>query len=375
MLYINDELVSMSNKNANYVYADIVKNYHKTIKEAQDYYGDFLNIETSIRPRQDEKTRALRYPGPRGLLLSGTIRRDLGNGERVTDQIRYSPVILKRDDKTGALVHNDPNLLIHKGVYSFKIQDNPDLAFYVLKCGKVGLTPAEGKKFHIYDSKEINKATHQSRKLQGQVLNLIYSSLPENKLRTLAKSFGVNDVNTSDIESVRNELFAKLGEAEELKKVKPDSNARGFLEFVESAEVKLHDQITALCVDARENESLIYNNDERRWEIDYKDGGNPYILKELSGNEYGDPMGSLVSYLISEPNVLRKLEGVMGLAAKEEVPVEKDMLNITPEMILKEHKVPVLKKWLKEVDPDAVIKKDSKLQYLKEQLLAKIPIE
>jgi len=374
MLYINDELISTRNKNENYAYADIVKEYNKTIKEAQEYYGEFLNIETSVRPRKDNKTRALRYPGPRGLLLVSTVNRHLDNGEIITETIRYSPVLLKNDDN-GQLKHDNPNLLVHKGVYSFRIKDNPDLAYFVLTCGKVGKTPAEGKKFHLYDVKKIYDDNYDRRRLEGSVLNLIYSSLPEGKLRTLAKSFGVGDVNLKDIKAVSEELFNKLMEAEEQKKINPESKARGFKEFIESSEVKLHDQITALCYDAKEKESLIYNEDERRWEIDYKDGGQPYILKELAGNEYGDPMGSLVSYLLSEQNKLRKLEGVMGLAASEGVPKEKEVPKITAEMVLKEHKVPVLKKWLRELDPTADIKQNAKAQPLKEALLARIPAE
>jgi len=374
MLYVNDELISTRNKNPDYAFADIVKDYHKTIKEAKEYYGDFLNIETSVRPRKDPKTRALRFPGPRGLLLVSTVNRDLESGDVTTEQLRYSPNILKKGDN-GNLIHESPNLLIHRGVYSFTIQENQDLAYFILKCGKVGRTPAEGKKFHLYDVKKIHGENAVRRRLEGQVLNLIYSSLPEGKLRTLAKSFGIGDVNLKGIESVREDLFDKLNEAEAIKKSRPETEARGFKAFIESAEVKFHDQIAALCSDAREAGSLSYNEDERRWEIDYKDGGKPYILKELSGNEYGDPLGTLVSYLISEQNQLRKLEGVMGLAAKEEIPKEKEIPKITPDMIMTEHKVPVLKKWLRELDPSADIKQNAKGQHLKEMLLARIPAE
>jgi len=375
MLYINDELISTRNKKETYAFADIVDDYHKTIKEAVEYYGDFLNVETNVRPRKDSKTRALRYPGPRGLLLTSTVNRDLEDGSTVTEQIRYSPVMMRKDD-SGNLIHENPNLLIHKGVFSFKITDNPDLAYFVLKCGKVGRSPAEGKKFHLFDSKKINTENAQRRRLEGQVLNLIYSSLPEGKLRTLAKSFGLAEVNLKDIETVREELYGKLTNAEASLKRNPNSEARGFKAFIESSEVKLHDQIAALCADAKEAESLVFNQEERRWEINYKDGGVPYILKELSGNEYGDPMGSLVNYLLTDNNKLRKVEAVMGLAQDDDAPKKKGEIDfeLTAVMVLKENKVPVLKKWLRTLDPSADIKQNSKAQPLKEALLARISV-
>jgi hypothetical protein len=387
MLYVNQKLISTSNVNPDYEFAHIVKDYHKSIKEIKDYYGDFIVLETKIRPRSDTKTGLPRFPGARGLLLISNVNMTNSEGDSSTLELRYSPVILKVEE--GNLVHENPNLLIHKGSYSIDIKRFPDLAYYIWRCGKVGHTPAEGKKFHLYDIKATNQQTASKRRAEGAVLNLIYSSLPEGDLRILAKSWGVDGVDGMDSESVREMLFQKLQDGEDNKRTNPKS--RGFKEFISSSQVKEIDKLTAMCKDAETSGKLKYRTEDRTWVIDYKDGGNPYTLKELAGEEFGDPLGSLVSYLATNAEALRKVRNVMGLSVppRQEAPVvEKapppkeesepviprmDAPLYTVEQVLQESNTPRLKKMLKEVDPDiGVLPRTLKGEDVKKMLLQRL---
>ena len=365
MLYVNEELVNTRNRTGQH--ASLVEDYHKTIQELKDTFGDYLVVETKIQPRRDKNTGVLRLPGPRGLLLKSNVNRKDKDGYSYTEELMYSPRILKKDKETGTLILDSPNILVQRAMLTIDLNHNPDLAYYIMKCGYVGRTPAEGKKFHVYDPAFAHKQNASRRRLEGQVLNLIYSSIPEEKLRTIAKSFGIPEVSIKDLETVREELYEKLQANEDAKKTKPGSSFRGFQEFIESAEVKYQDQITALCVDAIDKGNLVYEDNERRWVIDYKDKATPYVLKELGGEEVGDPLGSVVSYLISEPNKLRKVENVMGIGRSDE-PVP----EITLEDVMKEHKVPVLKSWIKKLDPTLEVKPTLKGQEAKEILLGLI---
>lgn len=378
MLYINGTQLSVRNSNKDYEFAEVVKDYQKTIRDITDHYGDFLVVETKIRPRTDKNTHVPRFPGPRGLLLISNVNRRLEDGTTVTEELRYSPVLLQKDEH-GNLKHESPNMLIHRGSLTVSIKNNPDLAYYVMKCGKVGYTPAEGKKFHLYDVAEINKGNAQRRKLEGAVLNLIYSSLPENRLRILAKSFGVSDVNLKDPDSIREDLFQKLESAEDQKKRNPEANVRGFNEFIASSEVKEHDKIAALCEDAINEGKLIYDENDRRWVIDYKDGGNPYVVKEMAGVEIGDPRGTLVSFLLTDANALRKIHNVMGIEDKAtsspkrpKAPPKEEVPMFTAEMVMTTHNVPKLKSMLKKLDPDVKLPMKASMQEVKEMLLRKI---
>ena len=379
MLYVNETLVNTSNTNPDYEHADLIKDYKKVLKEAREYYGSSFVIETKQRPRKDRKTGALRHPGPRGLELKSNVIIRKDDGDVSTIELMYSPVILQKN-KEGMIVRDGPNLLIKKAAHTVEIDRNPDLAYYIFKSGKVGRTPAEGKKFHVYDPKHINQEAAARRRLEGQVLNLIYSSLPEEKIRTLAKSFGIIEVGIKPLDTVREELYDRLQRNETQKRTVPESKARGYAEFIDSAEVKYHDQIAALCRDAEESHKLVFDNKERRWLVDYQDGATPYVLKDLAGDEVGDPMGALVSFLLAEPNKLRKVENVMGIGKiqeDEDTSLPGETPRVTLEMVLTEHRVPTLKKWLKDIDPDAYAKltPKSKGQYIKELLQVAIARE
>ena len=380
MLYVNGELVNTGDLSDTNKHKDIVADYHKVIKDTRDYYGDNILVQTKIRPRSDAKTGAARFPGPRGLLLVSNMKRDIGGGNISQEELRYSPVILSKDDK-GNLKHEDPNMLIHKGEKSISVKREPDLVYYVRRCGKVGTTPAEGRKFSIYDAKAINKDGAAKRRAEGRVIHLIYDAIPEQEVRILAKSWGISGVDSMGIETVRETLFNKVEEGEMTKKRQPGSKARGFIEFAESSTVKEVDRLTALCKDAEEKKSLVFNSDDRTWVIDYKDKGKPYILKELSGGEFGDPLGALVGHLMSDAAALNKVENVTGTkltppAPAREVEIPRmDAPRYTPQQIFEEKRVPTLKKMLREIKPDVVLPTTLKGDDVRAMLLQAIGVE
>jgi len=350
MLYINGELLETRNKKDDYAYKELVVDYFKELKEARAYYGQYLILQTKVRPRKDAEG-GLRYPGPRGLLLQSVINRKLSDNSSITEELRYSANILKKVD--GELKQENPGLLIHKGTFTIDIERNADLAYYVLRCGKVGRTEAEGKKFHIYDSKAVNSTQANKRRIEGMVLNLIYTEIPEANLRVLAKSWGISDVNSKDIDTVREELFNKVETGENTRKVIPGSPARGYDAFIESSKVKHYDKVAALVSDAEGKGSLVYDNMERKWFLDYKDGNTPYTLKELAGTEYGNPIESLVSFLATEPASLKKLENVMGIGAPPTKPEPPPLpAKLTVQMVHDTKRVPSLKKLIRDNFPD-----------------------
>jgi len=377
MLYINGNLISTSNRLATYEYSAIVEDYHKTIKEKLDYYGEYIVIETKVRPRTDDKTGYMRFPGSRGLLLVSNVNMPNGDGTYSTTELRYSPTILQLDDK-GNLKHEDPNKVILRGSLSIDIKRNPDLVYYAMKSGYVGLTPAEGKKFHVYDIKVTDDNNARKRRAEGRVISIIYDVLSEDNLRIMAKSWGISGVDTMNTESVREALYDKVQAGETQKKRSPGSGARGLAEFAASSEVKEVDKLTALCKDAEDTGKMSYNIEDRRWIIDYKDGGQPYILKELSGNEFGNPLASLVNYLSIDANALRKVKNVMGapvITPEVDEPVvvpRMDAPLYTVEQVMAVGNVPRLKKMLKEVAPDIALKPTARGDEVRQLLLQRL---
>jgi len=309
MLYLNGDLVNTRTKAdgtpADPKFDKQVREYHKTIKEIHDYYGDTLIVETRHRPAQDKITGWMVFPGTRGILLQTTVISDDGNVE----EWLYSTNILRKENDR--LLMETPNLLVHKGTFPVDVRRNPDLVYYLVKSNKVGKTIYDNKKFHFKDTKAVNQHNAEKNRLEAKVMNMIYNSIPEPNLRTLAKSWGLDGVSLKDIEEVREELYKRLKEGETGKKRVPGSG-RGYKEFIESSEVRFYDQAAALCKDAEERNKLVFDMEARAWLLDYADGSSPSILKTLSGDEFGRPMDALVDFLVSDREQLRKVERIMG---------------------------------------------------------------
>lgn len=367
MLYINGERLNTKSKDKDYEHHDLVLDYHKTIREAKEYYGQYLVLETRQRPHPDAKTGYPIYPGTKGLLLRTTIITD----DNISEWI-YSQNTLGKKDGTDDLKLEVPNLLIEKGQYPIEIERNPDLIYYVLKCGKVGRTESENKKFHIRDDAERSKVNVSQRRLESKVGYMIYTAISDPNLKTLAKSFGIHDVDSKHIDVVREELYNKVERDEKAKKT-GSTDRRGYEEFLESADVRVNDKVAALCVDAEEKGFLVYDVEQRSWMLNYKDGNMPYRLKELSGGEFGDPIGSLVSYLLSSPDALRKVENVLNRQNIKIIPEDEIKETVTIEQVQKEGNVQRLKKWIKTLEPSIKTPNTMKADDAKEilyQLLA-----
>lgn len=365
MLYLNGVRFNTKNNDPNYEHAALVKEFHDTIKESQKKYGQYMVLETRHRPHPDEKTGVIIFPGTKGLLLR-TVRQD-DNGN--TEEWIYSENILGKKDNSDELDLKTPNLLIEKSSYIIDLTRNPDLAYYVLKSGRVGRTEAEGKKFHIRDDAAKGQANAEERRIESKVGYMIYTAITEANLKTLAKSWGISNVNMKHIDIVREELYNKVQQAEKEKRA-GSANRRGYKEFLESSDVKVNDKVAALCVDAEEKGFLVYDVENRSWMINYQDSNLPYRLKELAGGEFGDPLGSLVNFLIYAPEELRRLETVLN---RTHITNPKDTTNtadITFDMVQQETNALKLKKWLRQLDPQVDIPKTHTGDQTKEMLFA-----
>ena len=341
MLYLNGKLFNTKNTDPDYEHAKLVKEYHDTIKEVKERYGKTIVLETRQRPHPDKITGFSVFPGTKGLLKRTTLIDDGGNAQEWI----WSPTTLKKVD--GEIILTDPNLLIHKGSYPVDVEKTPDLVYYFLKSRKVGKTEEEGKKYHLQDNVAKTKISASKRKKESEVTYKIYTAITEPNLRTLAKSWGISMVDTKHIDVVREELYLKVEFDEKAKKTGTPGH-RGYDEFLESADVKFDDKVGALVRDAEEKGFVQYDVEGRKWVIDYKDGGSLYPLKELGGNEFGDPLRALTDFLTSTPDALKKVENIMNRPLARPEDYDTPAFPLTLEQIQDTKSVLTLKKYIKD---------------------------
>jgi hypothetical protein len=210
----------------------------------------------------------------------------------------------------------------------------------------------------------------EERRIESKMGHLIYTTIPEDNLRTLAKSWGVGSVDGKHIDIVRRELEARILSGEKTKKG-GNASSRGIDEFINSSEVGFYDQVAALVRDAEEKGSLLFNVEERRWEIDYQDGNTPFILKELAGQEFQNPTEAIVSYLVGENEKLIKLEKAMGAKGlKQEAATKVEGgIGISMDDIRNEKSYAKLKSWANKYVPEFEVVKGVKNDDIKEALL------
>jgi hypothetical protein len=375
MLYINGELLNTRNKSPEYKYRDFVTAYHKTIGDLKKKFGDVLRIQTKQKMFVDKKTGFPRYPATRGLNLQASVATDHGIDEWI-----YSPTTLRVED--GVVKLTDPNLLINKGEMFIDMRQNPDLAFFCIHTNKVGLNEHAPQKFHVVDLEGKNSEEAEQLRIEGTLANLIFTGIPESNLRTLAKSFGISNVDTKALDTVRIELHKKVLSDEAAKK-KGGQGFRGIKEFIDSADVRFYDQVSAMVRDAEEKGILLYASDERKWEIHYKDGGLPYPLKEMSGTEFNNHTESLVKFLVEEPTSRHKLENALGVAldrppsteVEEPVPEQQSSVKeLTIDDIRSETNYAKLKSLAKKYIPEFPVVKGVGVDQIKQALMTKLAV-
>lgn len=378
MLYLNGKFVNTKNTDSDYEFSKEVAEYHKAIKEARAYYGDFLVVRTRQQPKPDELTGFPIYPSTRGLLLRTTMVED----DSVQEWL-YSPVVIKAGVNGDLdLSKWEPNLLIQKGAHPIDMKRNPDLAFYVLKTHYVGTTDVEGKKFHLEDTKDASIRNVESRRKESRIAYLIYNGIDINNLKTIAKAWGISSVDAKIPEVIMTELHDKVKQGEAMKTSNPGSGHRGYDEFIESSQIKYHDKVAALCKDAEEAGKLVFDVHERKWVIDYQDGGIPYVIKELAGDEFGDPMASLITFLLQEKDYLDKIQRVMdrplerpdGYEVPEgEKPDPSDITkDLTMDQIQSTTNVMTLRKMVRTYCPDVEVPNTMKAEEAKQILMSRL---
>ena len=367
MLYINGELLNTRNVDPQYKFRSEVDQYHETISDLRKKYGDIVRIQTRQKLQVDPITKYPKHPAAKGLLLQASIATDDGVQEWI-----YSPTTLTVEN--GQVKLKEPNLLIHKGEAFIDLKRTPDLAFYCVHTKKVGLNHNSNAKFHIVDLEGISMEQATQRRREGKMMNLIYSAIPENNLRTLAKSWGISGVDGKNIEIVRTELEDKILK-DEKSKSKGGKGFRGIDDFINSSEVNFYDQVAAMVRDAEEKGVLLYKEDTRKWVIDYQDSKTPYIVKELASGEFQSPTESLITFLVAENEKLVMVERALGKQvskpkAKEASPAPEEF-PLTIEDIQQENGYAKLRSWAIKYVPEFKVVKGVNVDNLKEALMAK----
>ena len=185
------------------------------------------------------------------------------------------------------------------------INEQPDLAFFLYKISpfvKKGLIiVADPKK----DDAELGEAERELTERKYAVWNMLAD---ENKLKTMARGYGVADVDNKQPNAIRKELEKQLETNDKLKRQNPA--VKGTREFIEEMKVTDGLLLRAFVQKAVDDKKLEYKGDGR-WRIGQK------IIVQVPQGEISRNKDYLCNYLMAGNNLDKYQEFLKDLLSKE----------------------------------------------------------
>jgi len=191
------------------------------------------------------------------------------------------------------------------------INENPDLAFFLYK-----ISPFVKRKLIVVadpvaDDSTLGEKQREITELKYAVWNMLGD---ENKLHTMARGYGISDVDGKQPNAIRQELEALLEKNNKLRKQNPA--IKGTKEFIEDMQVTDGLLLRSFIQRAIDDKKLEYRADGR-WRIGDK------IIVQVPAQELTRKMDYLCSYLMAGNNLDKLQEFLKDL-------LDKDYLDAIP---------------------------------------------
>jgi hypothetical protein len=323
MLYVNGEILDVNNKKEDYSLKEEVKEFHTRVNHLSETFGKVIRIVSKRESRVDPVTKRLITVPTLGLSMQNVV---IENGQRKEWVFSDTPLA----KINGKLKIERPVYIIkNNGELYLDLKSEVELAYFILfKSDQCSIDENDNKEFRVYNKKKLNQNTANDRRKLAKLGDVVYDKLSESEVRLLAKRYGLGGVDNLTGDEIRNALYEKILNNEGMK-VKGDASVTGIDEFIKDSNIDLKIQLGALIQDAIDQGTLVFNERERRWDLDYKDDRTPYSLMEVNLNELKRPQESLLSYLLSDETALERLKGVLGDRGKIVEEITNDMIEST----------------------------------------------
>lgn len=311
MIYVNGKILDFTNKDPQYQFASIVKDYHGTIADLKSKHGDAVLFQTpSAKPRIDLQTKRQRPPKPYSWPYKTNITTPDGTQSWVYSKSAVSV-------KDGVVEPTEPNFIIAGGDRTVSLTEDPDLVFFLTK-----IRAFQRGKLWIYNPKELEDARANELMKEAKVRDMIYSehsplNVDVSLLRSIAGKWGVANVETTSLNGLRNSLHDLVIAGQSNKKKRKD-NARGIDDFLSDCgggeSVKIGADIQA----ALDQGALRFNRNGGVWELFISKGEKPMTVMTAGMVGGDEARARLMSYLGRNKSDAEMLRRVVKGEAKVE---------------------------------------------------------
>jgi len=198
-----------------------------------------------------------------------------------------------------------------KGSRAVDIKKEPDLAFFLFKVSRFvhkGLIA-------VADPKADDEAIGKEEKLISDRKYAVWNALPDDKLNTMARAYGIVDVNDKQPNAIRKELETLLVTNDKLKK--QNSAVKGTSDFLEEMNVTDNVLLRNFIQKAIDDKKLTWSGDGR-WKVGQK------VVVQVPYSELQRKNDYLCSYLMAGNHADKLQEFIRDFIDKEYLDKVKD---------------------------------------------------
>lgn len=289
MIYINGKLVDFSNRKDDYEFKAVVDDYHKTIDELNERHKGVIRFVTREPVRIDPLTKMQRRPKGYSWLTKAKVVAP-GHGQQVWVYTTNTPRTVN-----GIAEPEPQSFQVSRGEVSYRIDEEPEFVYFLTKHRAV-----KRGVLSIYDPEKLEREKATARKMETKFKDLIYSdnsplTEDEEKLRMIARKWGIDGVDEKSADSIRNALYDKvLNEEDKRKRGRGD---HGIEEFISDFEFGDTVQIGAAVQRALDKGALSFNKESNEWLLSVQKDQMPLSLMMVQAYDVDRARDKLVQYL------------------------------------------------------------------------------
>ena len=348
MIYLNNKLINFDNPLPEH--ANIAKEYQETITDLRNRFKTHITLKSRKKPRKDPITKLIE-PVPNATIpLHITIV-----GENGREEWLYCDTI--PEIKDGVVMPETKQKIVSHGELMISINEDPDFAYFLLR--KHGMIQRGSYKLEDHEAEETVKAGQ--RRKETLLTSVIYGenshlNIDINFLRLVSKRWGIGNADSMGKDTLQNTLYDKVV-ASNASKVgqKEGRSIDDFINDVKSSNTDGSLQIAGKIRDAIDQNILIFDPINKRWQINYQDGSYKDVLS-VSIADLHQKEEVLILYLQSDNQTYALLLGAMGGETK----VVED--NIDKEIVVKTQDISILRKYAKSLGINAYQKSKAALR-------------
>jgi len=312
MIYINNEFVDFGKSDGKF--AEIKEDYKKEIANLKKRFGGFIVIRSKKKAKVN-KTGLLEQLPPKTMPLRIVLGGDMGSEEWLYTE--NFPVI-----KDGMAIVDTNQLIVKHGELIVDLHKKPDLAYFLVKKHPF----LQSGKFYVLDVESENRTLAEQRSRDSRLNNAIYGENSQlntdiSFLRLISKRWGIGGADRQDKFALQNQLYDIVSKSDKIK-----DSGRGVDEFISDTKSSGNTdqlEIAAKVRDAIDQNVVIFDNINHKWQIDYKDGKYKDILF-VSIDDLKRKDEVLVLYMCNDSSLYSQLVAAMGTSGDVSIVIDSD---------------------------------------------------